>query len=188
MEAFPTSLKGYFLMAMPALMDPNFRQSVTCITEHTDDGAVGIVINRVHKGLRAKMIFEELEISTDGRVDAIPIHIGGPVHSNELFVLHGPPLAWGSSLIVSDALALSNSREILQAIAQGNGPISYIITLGCAGWASGQLEWELSQNAWLVAPCNRNVIFSIPVEERWESAIRDMGIDPQSLTHAAGHA
>ncbi|MFZ1986155.1 MAG: YqgE/AlgH family protein, partial [Desulfatitalea sp.] len=99
MEDFPTSLKGYFLMAMPALMDPNFRQSVTCITEHTDDGAVGIVINRVHEGLRAKMIFEELEIDTDGRVDAVPIHIGGPVHTNELFILHGPPLVWGGSLI-----------------------------------------------------------------------------------------
>ena len=188
MEAFPTSLRGYFLMAMPALMDPNFHQSVTCITEHTEEGAVGIVVNRVHEGLTARMIFEELGMDTDGRMDSVPIHIGGPVHTNELFVLHVPPLEWGQSLIIGEELALSNSREVLQAIARGSGPTSYIIALGCAGWAPGQLEWELNQNAWLVAPCNREILFNTPLDQRWERAIQQMGIDPQSLTHAAGHA
>jgi putative transcriptional regulator len=188
MESLPTFLKGYFLMAMPALMDPNFHQSVTCITEHTEEGAVGIVVNRVHEGLIAKMIFEELGMDTDGLADSVAVHIGGPVHGNELFVLHGPPLEWGQSLIIGEELALSNSREILQAIAQGSGPASYIIALGCAGWAPGQLEWELNQNAWLVAPCNREILFRVPLEQRWERAIQQMGIDPQALTHTAGHA
>lgn len=188
MEDFPSFLKGHFLIAMPALMDPNFRKSVTCISEHNDDGAVGVVISHVHEDLNARMIFEELGISANDRAETIPIHIGGPVHINELFVLHGPPLDWGTSLTITDHLALSNSREILEAIAKEAGPAQFIISLGCAGWGPGQLEWELSQNAWLVSPCHKEIIFDLPVASRWESAIKSMGIDPQLLSNAAGHA
>jgi putative transcriptional regulator len=183
-----TSLKGYLLMAMPMLMDPNFRQSVTCISEHTDEGAVGVVVNRVYEGIEGRMIFEELEIECNAAAAALPIHIGGPVHTHELFVLHGPPLDWTDSLKINDALALSNSRAILEAIARGEGPRDFIITLGCAGWGPGQLEWEMSQNAWLVTPCSHDILFAIPPPERWESAIKRLGIDPQSLSGAAGHA
>ena len=175
-------------MAMPALMDPNFRQSVTCITEHTDDGAVGIVINQVHEGLHGRMIFKELDIAFDEEAASIPIHVGGPVHTNELFVLHGPPLEWGRSLQISETLGLSNSAAILAAIAGNSGPDNYMICLGCAGWAPGQLEWELSQNAWLVSTYDEEVAFNCPVEEKWERAIRRLGIDPEALSDVAGNA
>lgn len=175
-------------MAMPALMDPNFHQSVTCITEHTDDGAVGIVINQIHEGVHARMIFKELGIPFEEVAGGIPIHIGGPVHTNELFVLHGPPLEWHQSLQITDSLALSNSAAILEAIASHTGPENHLICLGCAGWASGQLEWELAQNAWLVGKCDEEIIFRCPQEEKWERAIRRMGIDPQALSDVAGHA
>lgn len=175
-------------MAMPALMDPNFQRSVTCISEHNDAGAVGIVINQVHEGITAKDIFEELEIPHEPFCNQVPIHIGGPVHTNELFVLHGPPLDWKDSLIISHDLALSNSREILEAIAMGQGPRHFIIALGCAGWAPGQLDWELSQNAWLVMPYRNDVLFELPVEIRWDRAIRHLGIDPQLISNTAGHA
>ncbi len=188
MEDFPESLKGFFLMAMPSLMDPNFRQSVTCISEHTDHGAVGIVINQVLEGISGRMIFEELEIEFSEKAEKIPIHIGGPVHSNELFILHGPPLDWGDSLPIAEDLALSNSREILEAIARDQGPDAFMLSLGCAGWAPGQLEWELSQNAWLVCPSKKNIIFDIPIGERWASAVRLMGFDPAVLSDTAGHA
>ncbi len=188
MEESPTSLKGYFLIAMPALVDPNFRQSVTCISEHNDNGAVGIVISQVHAGLSARMIFEELGIYFNDRAEKIPIHIGGPVHTNELFVLHGSPLRWEDTLIISEHLALSNSKDILEAIAQGAGPAEFVIALGCAGWAPGQLEWELSQNAWLVCPSDKEIIFGAPIENRWMNAIQKMGIDPQSLSYSAGRA
>ncbi len=189
MDDFKTSsLKGCFIMAMPALMDPNFRQSVTCITEHTDDGAVGIVINQIQEGLHGRMIFNELGIEFDEQTASIPIHVGGPVHTNELFVLHGPPLDWQQSLQVSDSLGLSNSAAVLEAIASNRGPKDYLICLGCAGWAPGQLEWELSQNAWLVSACDEEIIFKCPREERWERAIRCLGIDPQALSDVAGHA
>lgn len=188
MEDQPPFFKGHLLIAMPALADPNFRNSVTCISEHNDDGAVGIVISQVHEGLNARIVFEELGISFSDRAESIPIHIGGPVHVNELFVLHGPPLEWGTSLAITDHLALSNSREVLEAIAQDAGPSQFLISLGCAGWAPGQLEWELSQNAWLISPLNREILFDLPVTSRWENAIKNLGIDPQLLSSSAGHA
>jgi putative transcriptional regulator len=161
---------------------------VTCISEHTEDGAVGIVINHVHEGLHGRMIFDELGIDSDKDTASIPIYMGGPVHTNELFILHGPPLDWGPSLSISETLALSNSAAILEAIAKHNGPKDFLICLGCAGWAPGQLEWELSQNAWLVSKCDDEIIFNCPWEEKWERAIRRLGIDPEALSDSAGHA
>lgn len=188
-QLFPsTSLQGYLLMAMPTLMDPNFRQSVTCIAAHTDEGAVGVVINQIYEGVEGGMIFDELEIPNSPAAASLAIHVGGPVHTNELFVLHGPPLDWPDSLRIGDTLALSNSRAILEAIARGEGPEDFLITLGCAGWGPGQLEWEMSQNAWLVTPGSRDIIFDIPPPERWQRAIEKLGIDPHALSGTAGHA
>jgi putative transcriptional regulator len=181
-------LKGHFLMAMPALADPNFEKSVTCISEHNADGAVGIVLNQVHEGLTAAMVFAELGMACDWNADDIAIHIGGPVHTNQLFVLHGPPLAWEGSLPITDSLAMSNSRDILEAIAAKHGPYQFLISLGCAGWAPGQLEWEVTQNSWLTTPCDLDVIFKVPVEYRWETAIRKLGIDPSHLSDTGGYA
>lgn len=175
-------------MAMPMLADPNFRQSVTCISEHTPEGAVGIIVNQIHQGLTGRMIFEELGIKFNSHNENIPIHVGGPVHQDELFILHSKPLKWSGSLIINDQLALSNCREILEAIALDQGPKGFVIALGCAGWGPGQLEWEIRQNAWLAGPCNNEIIFRIPLEERWESAIRGLGIDPNLLSDTAGTA
>ncbi|MBT8340930.1 MAG: hypothetical protein HKP58_06635 [Desulfatitalea sp.] len=188
MDISPESLRGHFLMAMPSLMDANFHKSVTCISEHNDQGAVGIVVNQIHEGITAGLIFEELGIAFKESVGALSIHIGGPVHMNELFVLHGPPLSWNGSLIFGNDLAMSNAREIIEAIALDQGPRNFIIALGCAGWAPGQLEWEMSQNAWLVTPCRNDIMFELPIETRWESAIRLLGIDPQRISDSAGHA
>ena len=181
-------LKGHFLMASPSLADPNFRQSVTCISEHTADGAVGIIVNQVHEGLDGKMIFQELGMPWKRGDRPMPVHIGGPVHTNELFVLHGPPLDWDGSLIITEELALSNSHAILEALAADEGPEVFVMALGCAGWAAGQLEWELRQNAWLTIPCCPDIIFRTPVAQRWESAIRRLGIDPSLLSDTAGNA
>lgn len=175
-------------MAMPAMADPNFKHSVTCMSEHTAEGAVGIVVNQIHPQLNGQMIFDELGMACGPHADEMPIHIGGPVHSNELFVLHGDPLKWESSLIIKEGLALSNSRDVLEAVAAGSGPDQALIVLGCAGWGAGQLEWEIMQNAWLTLPCNSEVVFQIPIEERWEYAIRQLGIDPGALSDTAGTA
>ena len=175
-------------MAMPSLADPNFRHSVTCISEHTPEGAVGIIVNQIYPQLNAKMIFDELGIECHDQSALIPIHIGGPVHSNELFVLHADPLNWSGHLMINEDLGLSNSRIILEGIGRGQGPRAFIIALGCAGWGPGQLEWELMQNAWLTLPCTPEIIFELPVEERWDSAIRRLGIDPDLIIETASRA
>jgi putative transcriptional regulator len=175
-------LKGQFLMAMPGLVDPNFHQTVTCMCEHNSQGAMGLVVKM------AKDIFEELKIEYSPGAEKIPIHTGGPVHIAEIFVLHGPPFDWEASLRITQNLALSNTRDILESIALGKGPDSYILVLGCAGWGPGQLEAEIKQNAWLTVPVFEENIFEITVEDRWEKAVRKMGIDPALLSDAAGHA
>jgi len=183
-EAF----KGHFIMAMPGLADPNFAYTVTSICEHSPEGAVGVVVNRVHPFLFGKDIFEELKIEYEPGAESVPIHLGGPVHSNEVFVLHGPPFNWEGCLMVTPFFAMSNTRDILEAIAMGRGPQSMMIALGCAGWGPEQLESEIKQNAWLTCPVTEEILFDTPVEAQWEEALRKMGIDPALLSDTAGHA
>ncbi|MFC1815050.1 YqgE/AlgH family protein [Thermodesulfobacteriota bacterium] len=185
---YPESLKGQFLMAMPGLGDPNFFQTVTFICEHTQVGAVGIIVNRVHSSLTAKNIFEELTIEYILSAASISIHFGGPVHMDEIFVLHGPPFDWEGCLVITPSVAMSNTIDILEALAMGRGPKSFIITLGCAGWGPGQLEDEIKKNAWLTGAVSEEIVFDIPIETRWEVAVKKMGIDPTLLSNTAGHA
>ena len=187
-STYEGSLKGHFLVAMPGMSDPNFAQTVTCICEHHAQGAMGIVVNRVHDGLHAQDLFEELAIRGGRHTASIPVHAGGPVHRGELFILHGKPLEWSASLMVTPSLALTNTRDILEAIAAGQGPKDFMICLGCAGWGPGQLEAELKENAWLTHPVFAEPIFVHPVEARWEKTLRRMGIDPAMLSDTAGHA
>ena len=184
----PATLKGQFLLAMPGLIDPNFHQTVTCICEHNDTGAMGIIINRVHHSLSAKDIFEELTIEHAPGAESVPVHLGGPVHIGEIFVLHGPPFDWEASLMITPSLAMSNTKDILEAVAMSRGPKAYIISLGCAGWGPGQLEFEIKENAWLNHPIFEENIFDMPIELRWEEAVKKMGIDPFLLSNTAGHA
>ncbi len=182
------SLKGQFLTAMPGLADPNFSQTVTCICEHNENGAMGIIINRVQASVSGQDVFEELGIDFAPGAQSIPIHIGGPVHLGEIFILHGPPLEWEASLLITPSVAMSNTRDILEAIAMKKGPPSFMISLGCAGWGPGQLEAEIRENAWLTSPIFDDNIFKLPVELRWEEAVKRMGINPTLLSDTAGHA
>jgi putative transcriptional regulator len=185
---FDESLKGKFLTAMPLLTDQNFFHTVTCICEYTPAGAVGIVVNRVHPTLSGKDIFQELNIKYIPGAESIPIHIGGPVHIGEIFVLHGPPFEWEGCLPITATIAMSNTKDILEAVAMGTGPKSFIIALGCAGWGPGQLESEIKQNAWLTSPVVDEIVFGMPIETRWEVTLKKMGIDPALLMDTAGHA
>ena len=182
------TLKGQFLIAMPALADPNFFQTVTCLAEHNEAGALGIVVNRCHDDLTARDIFEELKLAYTPSVGSIPIHVGGPVHQGEIFILHGPPFTWEGCLPVTPEVAMSNTLDLLEAIGQERGPRSFLIALGCAGWARGQLEWEIKENAWLTVPVVREIVFDIPLHDRWQEAVKKMGIDPMLLSGKAGHA
>ena len=185
---YPESLKGQFLMAMPSLLDPNFHQTVVCISEHTREGAVGIVVNRVHPALKVNAILDELEMDYQPEMNHVPIHLGGPVHTSELFILHGTPFDESVSLVVTPFLAMSTTRDVLQRIARGQGPDYYVIALGCAGWGPGQLEEEIRQNAWLTGDIEEKILFELPPEKRWEAALGSLGIDPALLMDDAGHA
>ncbi len=181
-------LTRQFLMAMPAMADPNFSKTVTCICEHTANGAVGIVINRLHTGITCKDIFKELDIEYNENVASMPVHIGGPVNVGEIFILHGQPLRWEGSLEVSPSLAISNTKDVLTAIATGTGPQPFLLALGCAGWGPGQLESEIKENVWLTGPMTEQIIFKTPVESKWQEAVKEVGIDPCFITDTAGHA
>ena len=185
---FQDSIKGQLLIAMPLLVDQNFYQTVTCICEYTSAGAVGIVINRVHPSLTIKDIFNELDMECIPDVESIPIHIGGPVHMGEIFILHGPPFGWEGSLMVTPTLALSNTKDILESVAMGRGPKLYIVALGCAGWGPGQIESEVKENAWLTSPIDENIVFEMPIEERWEASLKKIGVDPALILNTSGHA
>lgn len=187
-DDYQASLKGHFLLAMPGLMDPNFFQTVTCVSEHTAEGALGLIVNRAHQSLTVGEIFQELSIEAAGLAAADPVYIGGPVHIGEVFVLHGPPFGWRGCLMITPTLAMSNTKDILEAIAEGRGPSNFMVVLGCAGWGEGQLEDELRQNAWLTGPAHDEIIFEVPSEERWQTAMRRLGVDPSLLSGTAGNA
>ena len=182
------SFKGNFLIAMPSMADFNFSHTVSCISEHTSDGALGIIVNRILPAVSAKSIFEELKLEYTSRADTIPIHIGGPVHENEIFILHGEPFTWQGCLMITPTIAMSNTMDVIRAVAKNEGPESFIIALGCAGWGPGQLEYEIAQNAWLTCPVDEKIIFRRPIEMRWNDAVRMMGIDPMLLSATPGHA
>ena len=187
-KEYPGTLKGQFLLSMPSLLDPNFHQTVTCMCEHNSEGAMGLVVNRVHEALTAKDIFAELKIDYAEGAESIPVHMGGQVHITELFVINGTPIDWEACLKITATLAMSNTKDIIESIALGKGPGSFIITLGCAGWGPGQLEAEIKENAWLTYPIFEENIFTIPVDARWEEAVKKMGINPTLLSDTAGHA
>jgi len=183
-----TNLTSQFLIAMPNMEDMNFSQTVTYICEHTDEGAMGIVVNRPTE-LHLNDILEQLEI-TDIDLEAGEgyIYIGGPVQPERGFVLHCDNSDWDSTLKVTTDLSVTTSRDILQSIAAGNGPESHLVALGYAGWASGQLEQEISANTWLNGPADSQIIFNTPPELRWKAAAKLLGVDLDLLSGDAGHA
>lgn len=184
----PTCLTHHFLIAMPALADPNFSQTVTYISEHNANGALGLVINRP-LALTFGQLLQHLKMTTDQpEIAALPIHHGGPVQPEQGFVLHRPLGQWGTTLRISDEVGVTTSRDILQAIAQGEGPEQWLIALGYAGWGPGQLEQELAGNTWLSVPADSDILFRIPCEQRWRAAAALLGVDLILLSTDAGHA
>lgn len=181
-------LTNQFLIAMPNLNDPNFSHTVTYLCQHNNEGALGIVINRP-ADISIHEILNQLHIkSGDEKVNAIPVFAGGPVQPERGFVIHTPNTRWDSTLVVSESIALTTSRDILEALAAGEGPDKLLIALGYAGWGEGQLEKEIIDNAWLNTPFAEQILFDTPVEQRWNEAAGQIGIDIKRLTMPAGHA
>ena len=182
-------LNNQLLVAMPSLADPNFSHSVTLVCEHNERGALGLVINRPLE-MRMAEVLDQLSLATeDARLRDMPVLAGGPVQRDRGFVLHRPGAqSWESTMRVSDALHVTTSRDVLAAMARGDGPRPAVIALGYAGWEAGQLDEELLQNAWLTVPCDDALIFELPYEQRWHAAARLLGVELSRISTQAGRA
>jgi len=182
------SLANQFLIAMPALNDPNFERSVTLICLHDEQGALGVVINRP-ADMTMSAVFDQLEIDEAASRDtAAPVYLGGPVEPQLGLVLHDSPVEYESGIRVSDELALTLSLDVLQAIAAGDGPDRSRMFLGYAGWGAGQLESEMVQNAWLTVEADLDIVFDTQTDAQWDKAARKLGVDLTLLSSDSGHA
>lgn len=180
-------LNNQFIIAMPTLADRNFFHTVTFLCQHNEEGALGIVINRA-TDMTLGEIFSQMDIKvTVPKAAQQPVYAGGPVQQDRGFVLHTKGGDWNASMAVSDDISLTTSRDILEAIAVGDGPDHYLIALGYAGWGEGQLEKEFMDNAWLNTPFSSQILFDTPVSQRWSAAADQIGININQLTTPAGH-
>jgi len=193
----PTNLTHHFLIAMPGLQDDLFSHSVVYLCEHSQRGALGLVINKPCD-ITLKKLFDQVELPllrTD-LADA-PVFFGGPVQTERGFVLHealpqstqvaGEP-EYSSTMKIASAMAMTTSRDVLEALSKGNGPGKVMVSLGYSAWGQGQLESELSDNSWLTVPADPRLIFETPVADRYAQALQLLGVQPWMLAPDAGHA
>src|SRR3954471_9406588 len=180
------NLTHHFLIAMPNMADPHFSKTLTYICEHNEQGALGLVVNRPLDMTLAKLL-DQVSISVESdRCAQVSVHYGGPVQTDRGFVLHAPPGDWQSTLSINAELGLTTSKDILEAVARGEGPRQMLITLGYSGWAPGQLEHELAQNAWLTVEARDDVIFDLPSPQRLPKAMEMLGVDYATLSEQSG--
>ncbi|MCC6073354.1 YqgE/AlgH family protein [Massilia sp. GCM10020059] len=185
------NLANHFLIAMPSMQDPIFGGAVVYVCEHNDKGVLGVVINKP-TDMTMDVLFERIDLkvadSVQEQVASEPIMFGGPVQDDRGFVLHTPGGRYSSSLPVTDDVAFTTSIDVLEAVASGDGPQRLLVSIGYAGWSPGQLEEEISRNGWLTVGADANVMFDLPIEQRYTAAIKLLGIDPMMLASEAGHA
>lgn len=187
-------LANQFLIAMPGMVDPNFAGTVIYLFEHTERGAMGLVVNRPTE-LDLGTLFDKIELKLEiAPLLDQPVYFGGPVQVERGFVLHEslPDPAYSSSLIIPGGLTMTTSKDVLEAVASGNGPRKFMMTLGYAGWSAGQLEEEITLNGWINVPLSQQqmaeIIFDTPYSERYEKALSHLGFDLSHLSGEAGHA
>lgn len=177
---------------MPGMGDDTFARSVVYLCEHNEKGALGLVINKPID-IKLKNLFQKVELPLDREELAEqPVYFGGPVQTERGFVLHEKlgdgHTPYNSTLSVPGGLAMTTSKDVLEALAEGTGPARVLVTLGYSGWQPGQLEDELGRNGWLTVDADPKVIFDTPIEQRYDTALALLGIDPRMLSQEAGHA
>ena len=179
---------GQLLIAMPGIMDERFYKTVIYICAHSEDGAMGLILNHIMTGISFQELLEQLEI--DGVPTSIdpPIHFGGPVDVGRGFVLHTNDFKQEGTIEVDEKIFLTSTMDILKAIAKGDGPRKSLLALGYAGWSAGQLDEEIRANGWLQAPADDNLLFGADQRSKWEKSIAKIGINPVMLSGESGHA
>ena len=181
-------LTGQLLIAMPAMADPRFAQSVIYLCAHTPEGAMGLVLNRPLKSPSFEDLLRQLDVAPVPPARRIRLYAGGPVDNARGFVLHTADWTGEGSLHVDDGLALTASLDVLKAIAEGGGPREGFLALGYAGWGPGQLDAEIQQNAWLSVSADETIVFDGDHDTKWRRAFAKLNVDPLLLSGAAGHA
>ena len=184
----PTTLTGHFLIAMPQQAEPPFSRGVALLCQHDEEGAIGLLVNQLSNYRFGDVLAQMKLPCADEELADAPVLIGGPVQQQRGFVLHREPGAWESSYRVNDMWSVTTSRDILVAMAAGEGPREAVMVLGYAGWDAGQLEQEIMANAWLTTEASDRIVFDTPLEERWSAAAGLVGVDPSQLSGYAGHA
>ena len=184
----PQWLSGQLLVAMPTMSDPRFAKSVIYVCTHSEEGAMGLVINRLYGALNFSTLLEQLDVRLAEGAPDIDVHFGGPVETSRGFVLHSADYQRDGTGKVTADVALTATVDILKDIATGGGPRHSLLALGYAAWAGGQLENELQQNGWLVAPADNALLFDSGLETKWERAVGKLGIRPAFLSGEAGSA
>ena len=181
-------LVGQLLVAMPGMPDTRFSKSVIYICAHSDEGAMGLVINQAMKEITFPDLLDQLDLKQTDPSAAISIQFGGPVEQGRGFVLHSPDYTHEGTLVVDGQVALTGTVDILQAIAEGHGPKECILALGYAGWGPGQLDSEILANGWLTVEADTDIVFNVDLEKKWATALAKLGIDLSLLSEDAGHA
>ena len=191
-------LTNQFLIAMPGMTDDNFAGSVIYLCEHTERGALGLVINKP-SDIKLGKLFEKVELLLDRtELAEQPVYLGGPVQTERGFVLHesgdddaanidADGARYNSSLRIPGGMAMTTSKDVLEALASGAGPKRVLVTLGYAGWGAGQLEDEIARNGWITVGAKPELIFETPIEQRYDRALGLLGIDARMLSSEAGH-
>jgi putative transcriptional regulator len=185
-------LTNQFLIAMPGMADDTFAGTVVYLCEHSEKGALGLVINKPID-IKLRNLFEKVELSLERKdLAEQPVYFGGPVQTERGFVLHekmgGEESPYSSTLAIPGGLEMTTSKDVLEAMSNGAGPRRVLVTLGYSGWGAGQLEDEISRNGWLNVSATPEVIFDTPIEQRYDRALALLGIDPRMLSQEAGHA
>lgn len=192
------NLTDHFLIAMPSMLDPVFGGTVVYLCEHNQNGALGVVINKPvgmtmdvlfdRINLKLKVVHDAPAVRPDLSLSRTPVMFGGPVQVERGFVLHTAMNPFSSTLRVTDEISLTTSKDVLEAVAHGDGPRQVLVSLGCSGWSAGQLEEELVRNGWLTVKADPSIIFGLPVEQRFTAALALLGIDPVMLSNDFGRA
>lgn len=182
-------LDGRLLVAMPSMGDPRFDRSVIYICAHSDNGAMGLIVNKPAADLKFSDLLDQLDIKADRPIEGIDVHYGGPVEHGRGFVLHSRDYgSEDSTLTVNDEFGMTATLDILEDISQGFGPQSCLLALGYAGWGPGQLEGEIRENGWLICDADASLVFSADHEGKWAAAMKQIGIDPRVLSMEGGRA
>ncbi len=184
-----SDLAGKLLIAMPGMGDPRFARSVVFVCAHSDEGTLGLIVNKPSPGVHLENLLEQLEIPKGEAGQGIQVHFGGPVEMGRGFVLHSGEYAVDEgTLKINNDFGMTATQEILRDLAAGKGPDKAILMLGYSGWGEGQLESEILENGWLVAEATPDLVFSPQTAETWAAALGSLGVDPVSLSAEAGRA